>query len=278
SFDQGHTWEQLSDPIGLTKDIDKQVDSLKAPNVTSGWAAISADGETILWTLGLPVFASRLVYSHDLGKTWGKSRIYDFEGKLVGGDNLPFKVMSDRVNADIFYGFGENTNGAGFYVSRDKGVTFYQIKSPEGFPEVNLAGIDSEQHYEIRLESGKEGVIWIAMQKYGLWRINYDRRQNVFSGCRVSQADDFIKRIGLGKPLDGSDIKTLYTSVTIKGEYGFYRSHDEGVTWTRINDDRHQYGDIRSISGDPRVFGRIYVATGTRGLVYGDIIWEKSEG
>ncbi|MNW22234.1 Xyloglucanase precursor [compost metagenome] len=49
------------------------------------------------------------------------------------------------------------------------------------------------------------------------------------------------------------------------------------MNWIRINDDRHQYGDIRSISGDPRVFGRIYVATGTRGLVYGDID-EQEEG
>jgi hypothetical protein len=50
-----------------------------------------------------------------------------------------------------------------------------------------------------------------------------------------------------------------------------FRSLDEGVTWRRINDDNNQFGDIRSITGDPRVFGRIYVATGTRGLVYGDI-------
>ncbi|MNI83440.1 Xyloglucanase precursor [compost metagenome] len=71
--------------------------------------------------------------------------------------------------------------------------------------------------------------------------------------------------------MEGSGLKTLFTSGTIQGEYGFYRSHDGGVNWIRINDDRHQYGDIRSISGDPRVFGRIYVATGTRGLVYGDI-------
>lgn len=83
---------------------------------------------------------------------------------------------------------------------------------------------------------------------------------------------DFIKRIGLGKPAEGSKIKTLYTSGTINGEYGFYRSQDGGVTWLRINDDSHQYGDIRSISGDPRVFGRIYVATGTRGVIYGDIV------
>jgi hypothetical protein len=277
SFDQGFTWEQLSDPIGLTEDIDQLISTLKNPNVTSGWVAISADGATILWGIGIPIFASRLVYTHDLGKTWNKSQVYDFNGKPVCGDNLAFKVMSDRVNPNIFYGFSKNINGAGFYVSVDKGETFYQIKAPEGFPEVDLSGIDSEQRYEIRVESNKEGVIWMAMEQYGLWKIKYESSHNVFSGNRVSEPGDFIKRIGFGKPAERSEIKTLYTSGTIKGEYGFYRSQDGGVTWIRINDDNNQYGDIRSITGDPRVFGRIYVATGTKGLVYGDIIWEESK-
>lgn len=272
SSDQGISWEQLSDPVGITEDIDELIKYLKMPNVTSGWTSISADGETIIWSIGCPIYASRLVYTQDLGKTWGKSEVFDSNGKLISGNKLPFKVMSDRVNPNIFYGFSENINGTGFYVSTDKGLSFNQVKTPEGFPEVNLAGIDSEQDYEIRVESYKEGVIWMAMQEHGLWKITYDNLNNVFYGNRVSQAGDFIKRIGLGKAAEGSEIKTFYTSGTIKGEYGFYRSHDGGVTWIRINDDNHQYGDIRSISGDPRVFGRIYVATGTRGLVYGDIV------
>ncbi|MHA6533944.1 WD40/YVTN/BNR-like repeat-containing protein [Paenibacillus sp. BAC0078] len=275
SRDQGRTWEQLSNPVGLGEAVDYWVRYLQTPNVTSGWTAISADGRAILWVLGLPVYASRLVYTHNFGETWNKSQVYDGEGNLLGGDLLPFKVMSDRVNPELFYGFSDNTYGKGFYVSLDKGKSFHQLKAPDGFPEVDLAGIDSEQHYEIRLESGKEGVIWMAMQQYGLWRVTYDRAQHVFSGYRVSKAGDVIKRIGLGKPSEGSDIQTLFTSGTIQGAYGFYRSHDGGVSWKRINDDNHQYGDIRSITGDPRVFGRIYVATGTRGLVYGDIIWEE---
>jgi hypothetical protein len=102
----------------------------------------------------------------------------------------------------------------------------------------------------------------------------YSIRQYLISCIAVptSAAIDYIKRVGLGKPEEGSDIQTLFTSGTIQGEYGFYRSHDGGASWLRINDDSRQYGDIRSISGDPRVFGRIYVATGTKGLVYGDIV------
>ncbi|WP_040949782.1 hypothetical protein [Gorillibacterium massiliense] len=278
SRDQGRNWEQLKNPVGLGEAVDYWANYLQTPNVTSGWTAISADGATILWVLGLPVYASRSVYTHDFGETWGKSKIYDLEGNLLADESLeklPFKVMSDRVQPNVFYGFSDNAEGEGFYLSVDKGESFHQLNAPEGFPALDLAGIDSEQHYEIRVESDAAGVIWLAMQQYGLWRVTCDAERRVFSGERVSRAGDFIKRIGFGKAADGSKTKTLFTSGTIGGTYGFYRSHDGGVSWLRINDDSHQYGDIRSITGDPRVFGRIYVATGTRGLVYGDIVWEE---
>lgn len=273
SRDQGRTWTLLPNPEGVSAAVDEWLKELARPNVTSGWTAISADGRTILWVLGLPVYASRAVYTRDEGKTWARSILYGADGERLPEDvlpALPFKVMADRVNPDVFYGFSDHAEGRGFYASVDGGATFHAAPEPEGFPRVDLAGIDSEQHYEIRVESGAEGVIWLAMQAGGLWRLVYDRERNAFDGARVSRPGDFIKRIGLGKPLEGSAFMTLFTSGTIGGEYGFYRSHDGGSTWLRINDDRHQYGDIRSIAGDPRVFGRVYVATGTRGLVYGE--------
>jgi photosystem II stability/assembly factor-like uncharacterized protein len=50
-----------------------------------------------------------------------------------------------------------------------------------------------------------------------------------------------------------------------------FRSTDMGKTWKRINDDDHQYGwRFRCIAGDPRVFGRVYIGTDGRGIVYGE--------
>jgi hypothetical protein len=37
-----------------------------------------------------------------------------------------------------------------------------------------------------------------------------------------------------------------------------------------VNDDQHQYGWISVISGDPRVFGRVYFGANGRGIIYGD--------
>lgn len=275
SLDQGSNWDQLNDPTGLTKEIDDAISDLKKTNITSGWVAISADGETILWALGHTISATRLVYTKDRGGSWGKSSVYDINQNLITDTEIPIKVMADRVNSNIFYGFGKKLEGATFYISTDKGVSFNQIPSPVGFPSVTLSGIDSEMPYEIRVESGREGVIWMAMQEYGLWSITYDKNTNSLLGKQVSAKGDFIKRMGFGKSPLGSEIKMIYCSGIVKGEYGFWRSQDGGVTWKRINDDAHQYGDIRSITGDARIFGRIYVGTGTRGVLYGDIAWRK---
>jgi oligoxyloglucan reducing-end-specific cellobiohydrolase len=38
----------------------------------------------------------------------------------------------------------------------------------------------------------------------------------------------------------------------------------------RIDDAAHEYGYVDTIQGDPRNFGRVYLGTGGRGIVYGD--------
>jgi len=37
-----------------------------------------------------------------------------------------------------------------------------------------------------------------------------------------------------------------------------------------VTDPTHQYGDINVIAADPKVFGRIYLGTSGRGVIYGD--------
>lgn len=54
------------------------------------------------------------------------------------------------------------------------------------------------------------------------------------------------------------------------GEYGFWCSYDLGESWSRINSTSQMYGYIVSMDGDFREKGRVYLATGTYGGLYGE--------
>ena len=47
-----------------------------------------------------------------------------------------------------------------------------------------------------------------------------------------------------------------------------YRSTDSGATWTRFNDDAHQFAGIAVMAADQAIYGRIYVNGSGRGLLY----------
>jgi xyloglucan-specific exo-beta-1,4-glucanase len=51
---------------------------------------------------------------------------------------------------------------------------------------------------------------------------------------------------------------------------GIYRSLDDGSTWQRIDDPEHRFAWIEQITGDPRLFGRVYMGTNGRGVLIGD--------
>jgi photosystem II stability/assembly factor-like uncharacterized protein len=57
---------------------------------------------------------------------------------------------------------------------------------------------------------------------------------------------------------------------TVDGQRGVLRSDDDGASWVRINDDRHQWGLVLQITGDPKQYGRVYVGAHGRGIFYGD--------
>jgi photosystem II stability/assembly factor-like uncharacterized protein len=76
--------------------------------------------------------------------------------------------------------------------------------------------------------------------------------------------------VGCGKAALGTPYQAIYLTGTVHGVFGVYRSTDEGATWLRINDDQHQHGYLGTvITGDPNVFGRVYMASNGRGVIYG---------
>lgn len=269
STDQCRTFQRLPDPIHITNRIDKLIEAIRRPNTNSGWTAISSDNNTLVWCVGekfkLPMEA--VVYTQDLGKTWSRSLVYDAENQLIEAGSATMKVMSDRVDPEVFYGFGDDS---AMYISSDRAVTFRQIPIPDHLPRCFLGGIDGYNIAEIRAESGRAGVVWIAFGEGGLWRITFKKEKISAVFEQISKAGDKIFRQGMGMPAPDSKFHTIYVNGIIDGSYGFYRSLDEGKSWQRINHEKQMYGDIRGITGDPRCFGRFYIASGSRGVLWGE--------
>ncbi len=271
SHDDCKTWTRLDDPKGISPLVDELIASIRRPNVNAGWTAVSSDGKTIVWGLArgneLPIPA--LLYTENEGSVWSKSKVYGLDGVQITDDKASIKVFSDRVWPDVFYGFGENSR---LFVSLDRAKTFQQVKLPDAFPSLYLPGIDSRQHYEIRVQREAPGVIWLSLAEEGLWRLTVEKVNCTVSvnAEQISLPGDTAYRVGLGKAEREDGPQTLFINGIINNEYGFYRSLDSGASFQRINNEKQMFGDIRSICGDPRTFGRFYIATGTRGVLWGE--------
>jgi xyloglucan-specific exo-beta-1,4-glucanase len=214
-----------------------------AGTTNGGTVAVSTSGTRVVWS---PEGAG-VHYTSNNGSAWTAST-----GIPAGAI-----VESDRVNANTFYGFKSGV----FYLSTNGGASFAPTAA---------AGLPAEGPVTFKAIPGHEGQVWLAGgaegSAYGLWR-STDAGGSFTRLANVEQADT----IGFGKAAPGQTYPALYTSARVASLRGIFRSDDAGASWLRINDDDHQWGWTgKAISGDPRVYGRVYVATNGRGILYGE--------
>lgn len=269
SKDQCRSFTRLPMPFGITGKLDEAMHRIETPNVNSGWAAVSPDCQNIVWSVaeGIKLPIDTVIASQDGGKTFTQTKVYDEFGNIKGHGGM--KVFSDRVESRIFYGFGECSQ---IYISRDRGKTFRQKTVPD-FPQLDFTLIDCANKTEVRGECGKQGVFYMALAEHGLWKLCYDMINDNISVIKLSLDGDIFYRMGLGVIRPDGDYykenKAIYTAAKIDGVYGFYRSVDEGRSFVRLNENNQMYGEINSMEGDSRVYGRFYIGTGSRGVLYG---------
>jgi hypothetical protein len=210
----------------------------------AGTVAVSADGARLLWSpSNAPVHVST-----DGGASFAAS----------AGVPAQARVASDRVNPLKLYAY----SAGAFYRSDDGGASF---------AATGASGLPAEGNVRFKAVPGREGHVWLAGGTsggtYGLF-VSADSGQTFRRLANVQEADT----IGFGRPARGHRYPALYTSAKIRGVRGIFRSDDVGRSWERINDDEHQWAWTgAAITGDPRVYGRVYVSTNGRGVVYGDL-------
>ncbi len=262
--DGGDCFTHLGYPENIGGDIDYAVSLIKQPNKNAGWAAISSDNKIIAWSiaynhLSLPISCA-VRYEVD-EKRYSKINVFDIKKSDISYSKKEIKIFSDRIKPDVFYGFGENGQ---LYISRDYAESFYEINSPWG--DYFLSGIDGRKQCEIRLEPNKSGIIWLALNNFGLWKVT--THDNTCDFEKVSTDGDFVKTVGFGKGIS-DDIPAIFITGTLSDEYGFWRSADYGKSFDRINDDKQMYGGIVSVDGDMNDFGKVYIATNSYGALWG---------
>lgn len=270
SEDQCRTFRHIALPFGIDSYTDDLLGRIAQVNHNSGWVTISADGSTLVWTLADRIFLpiKAVLVSHDMGRTFGLAKFYDLSGNEVT-DGFA-KVIADRRIPNIMYAFDTTRI---IYVSNDGGNNFYQCEIAEYVPEYRLSLIDTMDKSSLCAERGKTGVFYMALGEDGIWKITYNAAENRLNFKRMTDDGKTFYRIGLGIGKDGNylgGMKSIYAAASIDGIYGFYRSDNDGADWIRINDSKHMFGQINCITGDARTFGRFYIATGTRGLLYGE--------
>lgn len=209
-----------------------------------GNVAVAAGGGSIVWAPGNSVTVS---YSADFGAHWAPSV----------GISASAVIEADRVNPSAFYAY----HSGNFYRSLDGGATF---------SETITAGWPVTASVKFKAVPGIEGDIWLAGGDedtvYGLWH-STNGGDSFTKLANVEEADT----VGFGAPAPGETYMALYISGQVDGVRGIYRSDDGGATWVRINDDQHQYAWTgATITGDPRIYGRVYIGTNGRGIIYGD--------
>ncbi len=219
----------------------------------SGSVAVTADGATILWAPK----EGKVGYSSDGGTTWKVAAGLPNAAKLPDWAPSNLRVAADRVNPKKLYAFDALSGTA--YFSSDGGANF----------KVGARGLPSLPDYDLISASisavpGVEGDVWITSGKQPLHSTDSGATYERLDGIEESYS------LGFGKAAPGQSYPALYLSGKMGGLIAFYRSDDGGAHFARINDDQHQYGGSHLLIGDPRVYGRVYVAAGGRGIIYGE--------
>ena len=204
----------------------------------AGTIAVSADGSTLVWAPSDAGAATS--YSTNNGATW----------TTCAGATPQQQVVADRISPKTLYIY-DTAHGA-LQTSTNGGVSFTNTQTGLPTNGTLLAAYDAT------------GDLWLATSS-GLYHGTQGGVLTPVSGVQSAWS------IAAGAPPTGSTTLTLYLGAQLTAQSGqLFRSTDNGASWVRIDDAAHEYGYVDTIQADPRIFGRVYLGTGGRGIVYGD--------
>ena len=245
SEDGGHHWHEIeAAPVKLEGAGFQRFDTNGEAPIT-----VSADGRTFV------VSGPVLLATGDRGKGWWTPT----------GLPQDVRAVADKMDPSRWYAV--DFAAGKMFVSTD-GAHSFEAVTARGLP-ANLTSVAPhwrEAPSPLLAVPGKAGELWFLVAG----RL-YRSTDGAQSFTPASDVGIKITHFGIGKAAPGALVPALY-AVGEKGNLkAVWRSIDGGASWLRINDDQHQWGlRIRMLAGDPNIFGRVYLATDGRGVIYGD--------
>jgi hypothetical protein len=231
------------------------------------------------------------------GATWTALTAANFSGHpgtswggFGAGNPVQYRPFcADSVDPDVFYGLNLSSTAGkrGFWKSTDRGQNFTNVNDELGNTITSMRHIhaapDNEGHvFIIPLGSNAyhEGMNISTGSSAGT-----SVYRTIDGGTNIDEWSSDIKMVsgfGFGKARAPGLYPTIYFAGHYKGDWGVFRvENDDLSTIVQYWDDTyknwplgHGAGGnwvVQMLTGDPDIFGRVYVAFGSRGFVYADL-------
>ena len=254
SGDSGNSWSQFSSMPAGGSNSSSQVQSVA---VTSRNNLVWAPQDSVP------------SYTTNNGASWTQTNLPAFTATWNGFFRA-YRLAVDRKNPNKVYAF--DSGGANWssqrgkvYVSTDAGHTF---TLSQGSVNANMAW-NAWGDTSMVVNPNAEGDLWLADGNAVYHSLDSGATWTKLAAFATANGKLGATNIALGKAQTGSPYSAaVYVEGTINGQWGIFRSDDGGATWSRFNDDAHQFGGNAVMAGDWNTYGRIYVNGAARGLIF----------
>ena len=263
STDSGVTWTPFATnhPDALTNQSEQSYVAVTKPN-------------NVIWAPG----RAQPAYTTDNGATWTYTNLPALKDI---GYSRTYRIVADRKNPNKVYAF--DSGGAWWNRWSDTAHLWYSTDGGHTFTESTTfvsagAQVAEFGNSSIAVNPNAEGDVWVV-DGYNILHSTDSgvtwSKLNVTASDWGNNASWYFPEvygatsIALGKaPAGATYSSSIYIVGVINGVWGVYRSDNGGTTWTRINNDQHQYAGISNLAADQSVPGRVYAAGAGRGVLF----------
>lgn len=208
--------------------------------------------------------------SLDGGATWELMSSVPCTRNKASYDYNNCLIASDRVDGNTFY-YTEPTESktgvAGRVFRTQDGGDFWKTLTPK----VDGVNIEIPRYGAfIKALPEKEGHVWLKGTQGRIYTSeDFGKSWSHLDTIVEAQSDASAIGFGIGNGKSGNP--AVYVGGYVDGVFGIYLSDDLGKHWMKISPEgQNFFAGIVNIYGDRREYGRVFVATGGNGVIYGE--------